>query len=105
MPPIPYKTEVKDHPGSSLDEIWNEPEWDASHDHRIGYINKHNRFPGVTHGGDEHDSEEEILAVEGSDKSDKKKGDLTNFRDVFNREKVCDVLSTAPRRMLNIIVL
>jgi len=88
MPPVPYTVEVKDHPGSSLDEIWNEPDWDSGHEHRIGYTNRHDRVPGLTHSGDDFDSEEEELAIEGTDEDIKNNDELVNFRDVFNREKV-----------------
>jgi hypothetical protein len=40
MPPIPYRTYVKGHPGSSKEEIENEPDW-SSAKHHIGYRNRY----------------------------------------------------------------
>ncbi|OHW98199.1 nitrate reductase [Colletotrichum incanum] len=35
-----------DHPGSSQEEIENEPNWGSGHNHRIGFKNRDNRVPG-----------------------------------------------------------
>lgn len=92
MPPIPWTVDVADHPGSSLDDIWNEPKWEA-HEHRIGMRNSQDRRPGYTHAGDEIPEEDEELEEEAVHdyrelKAREDRGELVNFRDVVLGEKV-----------------
>ena len=96
MPPIPFRVNVKTHPGSSEDDIKNEPDWSSSNDHRIGFLNLQNRIPGLTHSGDEQSDDEdnehseEIEAIRRfqSLKEKKDHGELINFRDIVENEKV-----------------
>lgn len=92
MPPIPWRISVQDHPGSTLDELINEPSWDAGHQHRIGYKNNQDRLPGLTHAYDEsseEDDETETAVDHFHDLEDSAKGgDLTNFRDLVNDQTV-----------------
>ena len=53
MAPMPYSVRVQQHPGSTAQDIENEPEWGEGHQHRIGYKNRQDRWPGLTHGGGE----------------------------------------------------
>ncbi|KAH7118490.1 Oxidoreductase, molybdopterin-binding domain-containing protein, partial [Dactylonectria macrodidyma] len=39
---------ARKHPGSTLEDIQDEPEWSWGHNHRVGFRNRHNRFPGQT---------------------------------------------------------
>lgn len=89
MPPISWKVTVQQHPGSSWDDILNEPKWSTGHNHRIGYKNNQDRVAGITHAQDELSREDEE-AHEGFRelKDDAKKGKLLNFRDVVNGQKV-----------------
>lgn len=102
MPPIPYRIEKQDHPGSSLDDIWNEPNWSitSTNDHPIGYHhNEQGRRPGVTHSADD-DADAEITwsserrALENISKfqSQEHKAEhgktLLNFRDLMLDERV-----------------
>jgi nitrate reductase (NAD(P)H) len=93
MPPIPWRVNITDHPGSTQSEIEEEPDWQAGHlhEHRIGYKNRHNRIPGVTHAQDEHTEVDDLNqeAREGYAKLARKarEGDLVNFRDVVLNEK------------------
>jgi nitrate reductase (NAD(P)H) len=89
MPPIPWRVHTTNHPGSSSVEIEQEPNWGSEHqhEHRIGYKNRSDRQPGVTHEQDEqYDTEtvregyEEVFRRE-------KAGDLVNFRDIVQNEK------------------
>jgi nitrate reductase (NAD(P)H) len=95
MPPIPYRTYVKGHPGSSKEEIENEPDW-SSAKHHIGYRNRYDRVPGLVHSGDDSDSEdsqESFLkeAAEESDELQKEMKDhkLINFREAKEKQEVC----------------
>lgn len=93
MPPIPYSVSVKDHPGSSREDIENEPQWDVGHNHRVGFKNNQNRTAGLTHTQDEPEEDEEVETEEARQRFDElkkraKKGDLLNFRDILNNEKV-----------------
>jgi hypothetical protein len=93
MPPIPWRVNTTNHPGSSRDEIEKEPDWQAEHqhEHRIGYKNRHDRRPGVTHEEDEHTEAQDLAeaARNGYDEiaRKEKQGDLVNFRDIVLNEK------------------
>jgi hypothetical protein len=52
MASIPYHVRVQGHPGSTADEIANEPDWEVlSGEHRVGYRNRQDRWPGLTNAG------------------------------------------------------
>jgi nitrate reductase (NAD(P)H) len=93
MPPIPWRVQTVSHPGSTQKEIEQEPSWEAEyhHQHRIGYKNRDNRRPGVTHEQDEHTESDELADEARKDYDDLKKkankGDLINFRDIVENEK------------------
>lgn len=89
MPPILWKVTVHDHPGSSWDDILNEPEWSAGHNHRIGYKNNQDRVAGITHAQDElsKDDEEAYEEYEGL-RDEAKKCDLRDFRDIVQWQEV-----------------
>lgn len=89
MPPIPWTVSVRDHPGSSADDIAKEPDWDAGHEHRIGFKNKQDRVPGIIHQHDDYDEKIEearqdfrvwIMQTQ--------QGKLIDFRDVMKNQKV-----------------
>lgn len=89
MPQIAWRVQITSHPGSSQEEIEHEPDWEVqhSHEHRVGYRNRHDRRPGITQ---EHNEDEELNeAREGHKKlmERAKKGDLINFRDIVLSEK------------------
>lgn len=103
---IPWKVSVRHHPGSSAQDIKNEPHWTTGHQHRIGYRNRQDRVPGLTHQYDEagdppdltrspsssdQDAEAEFdeEAKEGYRKLKEKaqRGELVNFRDIVTNEK------------------
>lgn len=86
-------TVVSNHPGSSSQEIADEPDWTKGHNlqHRIGYRNAQGRNPGFTHDGD-HDpfeKEEDRLFREEAMRKYKDlqkragRGELVNFQDVM----------------------
>ena len=92
MPPIPWRVQTTNHPGSSRNEIEQEPDWSAEHrhEHRIGYKNRYDRLPGVTHERDEHTEIDEVeQARDGYEKlkTEAKDGDLINFRDIVQGAK------------------
>ncbi|PVH68719.1 molybdopterin binding oxidoreductase [Cadophora sp. DSE1049] len=96
MLPIPHPVTVRYHPGSALQEVMNEPAWGFGHNHRVGFRNKHNRLPGLTHSGDEHDEDwhvrEDIQASEAAGRyqefrEEVKKGKLVSFRDIVNAQE------------------
>lgn len=108
MAPIPYSVRVKHHPGSTAQDIENEPDWGEGHEHRIGYRNRQGRRPGLTHAGgiprsvdlkavswadkalDERQEGFEEKAREEKDQLRQRvqKGELINFRDAINNEEV-----------------
>ncbi|KAK3939189.1 hypothetical protein QBC46DRAFT_438367 [Diplogelasinospora grovesii] len=88
---IPWTVRVQGHPGSSADDIQNEPDWAGRHSHRVGYKNRDGRRPGITHQDDEH------LGGDGDVESAKKRlaelrrevdtGRLVNFRDLVEGQE------------------
>lgn len=93
MPPTRHIVRRKDHPGSSRREIEEEPDWGGGHQTRIGYRNRQDRFPGLTHKGDE--KAEGRFEKEAQEEIDRlrervRKGDLINFRDAITHQKVTD---------------
>lgn len=98
--PAPRKARVMDHPGSSADEIANEPDWGSGHNHRVGFRNRHDRLAGLTHDGDHgYEDEEERQFVEAAVKKHRdllrreKRGDMVNFQDVMKAETVSVLVS------------
>ena len=92
---VPWRVQVTQHPGSTTEDIANEPDWKNihGHNHRVGFRNKQvDRLPGITHRDDERIEEAEELGDEAKAKYEKlkaraKKGDLINFRDLIEGEK------------------
>jgi hypothetical protein len=91
-----HRIKVTGHPGSSREDIENEPDWgSASHEHRVGYHNRQGRIPGVTHSGDEKLEEEQFVreALKEQEQLEDRisKGQLINFRDVLLNQEVSRV--------------
>ncbi|KAK4632266.1 Nitrate reductase [NADH] 1 [Fulvia fulva] len=103
---IPWTVHVREHPGSTKDGISNEPDWSHGHQHRIGFLNRQGRLPGVTHQDDEVGNLLELTRSSSSSEPDEeeefdeqakkdyeqpearaKKGDLISFRDLITNEK------------------
>lgn len=81
---IPWDVSVKLHPGSSEQDIKNEPDWVQLQSHSIGFKNHDGRRPGLTH--HDRDHEEEVEAAHRLHDELRLKmdlGDLVNFRDVI----------------------
>lgn len=97
MTPTPHRIRVQQHPGSSQRDIENEPDWGAGHQHRIGYRNRQDRIPGLTHQGDEKeedgDFEREALKELDQLHDRIKKGNLINFRDAISQQKASTATS------------
>ncbi|KAF3237838.1 hypothetical protein TWF217_002030 [Orbilia oligospora] len=86
------KVQLNPHPGSTAEEIANEPDWVGRHHHRIGFRNSDDRTPGLTHHIDdeepeykeeiEHAREDlEILSQE------RREGKPINFRELIDRQE------------------
>ena len=92
MPVTPLYTKPKHHPGSSEQEILDEPDWTKAHSHRIGFRDRENRYPGFTHHGDEW--KREIEFEEGAKHSEDelqakiRKGELVAVRDFMRMLEV-----------------
>lgn len=100
MPPIPYRVKRTNHPGSSKDEIENEPDWATAHPHRIGYRNRWDKTTGLIHGGDDSDQEDEdgdkeflkrAHDEEEQLRQEVKDGKLVNFREAMEKQEVLPV--------------
>ncbi|KAJ5815359.1 hypothetical protein N7474_007136 [Penicillium riverlandense] len=81
------------HPGSSADDIRDEPDWTRTHNHRIGFRDRNDRHPGLTHHGDEWESEEESKFLEQAKKEAKElemelgKQDLVDVREFMAKQE------------------
>ena len=91
---VSWRVNVTDHPGSSREDIENEPDWKNlhTHDHRVGFRNRSGRLPGITHQDDERIDEAKKFSEEAKAEYERlkerlKKGDLVNFRDLITGEK------------------
>lgn len=85
----PWIVKIQAHPGSTAAEIHNEPDWVAGHQHRVGFRDRNNRLPGITHKADEHREhvsreKQNHLAMQQKAKS----GELVNFRDLIENQEV-----------------
>ena len=105
MPPIPYRTYVRGHPGSSQKEIDNEPDW-SSAKHHIGYRDRFDRVPGLVQSGDESDSEDsqDSFLKEAAEESDELQKDLkqhklVNFREAKEKQEACAHVINTPARL------
>lgn len=92
MAPVPHRIRVRQHSGSTQQEIEDEPEWGSGHLNRIGFLDRHGRITGLTHAGDERSDQEEFKQKAAHEieelKSKIKKGGLVNFRDVIKQQEV-----------------
>ena len=100
MPPnVPWRVQVRQHPGSTASEIKDEPTWSGEHQHRIGFKNRQDRRPGLTHEGDEQSIQQDDQIAEREHFSERtkaeydrlrrkvQKGELVNFREIVESEE------------------
>ncbi|WZH46568.1 nitrate reductase NADH [Fusarium acuminatum] len=88
LPSTVSQLKVQAHPGSTAEEIHNEPDWAAGHQHRVGFRDRNNRLPGITHKDDEHREDVALekqnhLAIQQKAMS----GELVNFRDLIEKQE------------------
>ncbi|KEF55898.1 uncharacterized protein A1O9_07478 [Exophiala aquamarina CBS 119918] len=93
MPAPPFKVHVLHPPGSSQQEIADEPDWHSGHNHRIGYRNKDDRVAGFTHDGEhmwtteeEHKFVDEAMRKYRELREKAQKGELVNFQEVMEHQ-------------------
>merc|ERR1711939_1110686 len=93
--PAPRRTKVHDHPGSSAQEVADEPDWGAGHQHRIGFRNRQERVAGFTHDSDLPDPDEQEEDEKFTEDAMRqyqdlrqraKKGDLVNFQELMKNQ-------------------
>lgn len=83
------------HAGSSEKDILKEPDWARTHGHRIGFRDRNDRNPGLTHHGEEWSNEQEreflAQARKEAEELGKKLGqrDLLNVREFMTKQEVC----------------
>lgn len=76
--------------GASKKDIFNEPHWTKTHSHRVGLRDGDDRFPGLTHSGDdwrfaiEEEAEEKIQEL----KEKAARGELLTVRDFIAKQEV-----------------
>lgn len=83
-----WTSNVQHHPGSSEQDIANEPDWGAGHQHRVGYRNSNNRVPGLTGEGDYHAEIEQAQRARDELRNEVSTGELVNFRDLIEHQPV-----------------
>ncbi|GAB7328539.1 hypothetical protein MBLNU13_g00494t1 [Cladosporium sp. NU13] len=106
MPQIPWQVTVQDHPGSSQTEIEKEPDWGSGSQHRVGFKNRQDRRPGLTHNDDDPSDEAPSLSHSSGSEEDlndiaagaaaraelaglearKSRGDLLSFSDLISHQ-------------------
>lgn len=95
--PAPARPQtLSNHPGSTKQELADEPAWGRGHEHRTGFRNKNNIVPGITSDPDHHhleDEEDEEFVKDASrkyqDLRDRaKNGQLLNFQDIMKDQTV-----------------
>ena len=92
----PWTVRVQDHPGSSKQDIANEPDWGVGHQHRVGFRNKGNRVPGLIHDNQDYDDEiKNARKLRKELKDEEATGQLVNFRDLILHQPVRSLLSGA----------
>ncbi|KAK4889265.1 hypothetical protein LTR27_011942 [Elasticomyces elasticus] len=100
---ISWRVQVLNHPGSSDQDVRDEPACTGAHQHRVGVRNRQDRLPGLTHdedGGelpysksnDSNGTTEKAFDAEAKREFEQLKqrheqGDLINFRDIISGEK------------------
>ncbi|KAK3179404.1 hypothetical protein K4F52_009149 [Lecanicillium sp. MT-2017a] len=62
-----WVAQIAHHPGATLEEIQDEPQWVAGHNHRTGYKNADNRRPGFTGEPYFEENEDENVASDAED--------------------------------------
>ena len=78
---MPHRVRVQSHQGSSQQDIKDEPDWQTSHEHRIGYRNRQDRVPGLTHAADEGDVIPHL-----ADRSSPSEAESDECKDAFENE-------------------
>ncbi|KAL3292791.1 nitrate reductase [Colletotrichum asianum] len=73
-----FVVQKQDHPGSSHQEINDEPNWGSGHNHRVGFKNKDNRVPGYV---------EESKGKLGAYHTRVSNGELVNFEDIIRAQE------------------
>lgn len=82
---------VRPHPGSTWEEILNEPDWAVSRPHRPGHKDPQGRYAGSTHVSEDF-AEKEQAQVELRDLEERaRKGELLNFREIIDLQKEIEV--------------
>ncbi|KAK2763124.1 hypothetical protein FQN54_009759 [Arachnomyces sp. PD_36] len=91
MSTIPHHTWRSDHPGSTKQEILEEPEWHSARAHRIGFRDRENRVAGLTHVGDERKEDQEFWEQAQKKAQELKdelgKGELLSVRDFMTKQE------------------
>ncbi|KAL2260218.1 hypothetical protein VTK26DRAFT_5856 [Humicola hyalothermophila] len=81
---VPWVINVTDHPGSSEQEVRDEPDWIKLRTHSIGFKDREGRKPGIAHPDRERQEEiEEARRLREELSQRESTGDLVNFRDVI----------------------
>lgn len=101
---VPWRVKVQQHPGSTGQDIQDEPDWtNVDNQHRVGFRNRQDRLPGLTHdedSGEVPDLKDDTSPSETEEDFDKqaekefeelrakaREGELVNFRDIIKGEK------------------
>ncbi|KAK3713621.1 hypothetical protein LTR37_008315 [Vermiconidia calcicola] len=95
---VPWNVTVQSHPGSADEDVNSEVDWHEGHQHRIGYKNRDDRVPGLTHHDDDH---EDVVGSRGSGTKDASyqngtkatNGNLSSFRDIVGNRRNHNVLN------------
>ncbi len=97
---IPWNVTTQNHPGSAAEDIDRETHWSGGHQHRIGFKNRDDRQPGITHHDDEH-PEATQTQTNGISRTTNGKsasiGKLVDFRDIVSKDRDRDASNPEER--------
>lgn len=81
---------MADRTGATDMDIFNEPDWARTHGHRVGMRDRNDRYPGMTHSGDDWRYEIEQEAAEKIEELRQlaADGNLLTVRDFMNKQEV-----------------
>lgn len=100
MASVPHLTWTRGHPGSSKEEILEEPEWQTARGNRIGFRDRENRAAGLTNIGDETKEDREFWEQARKKAEELKaelgQGKLLTVRDFMTKQEVCAIASPSP---------
>ena len=100
-----YTHPNRNHAGSSIEEVRNEPDWTNDYNYRIGFLDGDDRYTGLTHAGEEWTGtdEREFLARAKKEaeelEAELSEKNLINVREFMTKQEVRSQGILYPKRL------